>query len=172
MLPNSPIEQISRTLSDLEKRIERLERHDQVFTINAGETVINEAGIDRNFRIEGLTELNALFVDAGNDRTTMEGQMGGTLNTTTIVGGAIAYTSLFMNVNAQGGVPDNLDTITGLFNGALVIIRSSGLAAITVRDGVGNLRLAGNFVMDSFQDTLMLIGAGASWQELSRSDNG
>lgn len=63
-----PSEDIARALSGLEKRIERLERLDQVFTINAGETVINEAGIDRNLRIEGDNEPNLFFVDAGNDR--------------------------------------------------------------------------------------------------------
>ena len=42
-------------------------------------------------------------------------------------------------------------------------------AAVTVNDG-GNLKLAGNFTMQS-DDVLTLVSDGTNWFEVSRSDN-
>lgn len=101
-----PSEDIARALSGLEKRIERLERLDQVFTINAGETVINEAGIDRNLRIEGLTDPNLVFVDAGTNRVGIGTNVP--LSKEHIVGGVTVLLRL-------DDVTTNLTTKTGRF---------------------------------------------------------
>jgi hypothetical protein len=37
------------------------------FSFNPSEIVINESGIDRNFRVEGDTDINLIFCDAGQD---------------------------------------------------------------------------------------------------------
>lgn len=62
------VEIIARDIGVLDKRVDRLASHEQVFTIRSSEVVINEAGIDVDLRIEGDTDPNLLFVDAGNDR--------------------------------------------------------------------------------------------------------
>ena len=38
------------------------------FNIETTETVVNESGVDHNFRVEGNNDQNLLFVDAGTDR--------------------------------------------------------------------------------------------------------
>lgn len=43
---------------------------------------------------------------------------------------------------------------------------------ITFKHGTGNLKMAGDFVMDNFDDPIMFVNRGGSWLELCRSNNG
>ena len=63
----------------------------------------------------------------------------------------------------------NIDTITATGRaGQIVTLQFQGI--LTVNDGTGNLRLAGNFVT-SADDTLTLACTGSVWAEISRSVN-
>jgi hypothetical protein len=43
---------------------------------------------------------------------------------------------------------------------------------VVAKDGVGNLKLAGDFSLTHSDDRLVLMrGSGSTWFELSRSDN-
>jgi len=65
---SSQLEIIARDISILDRRVERLERVENVFTIHANEVVINEAGVDVDLRIEGNVDQNLFYVNSGTDR--------------------------------------------------------------------------------------------------------
>lgn len=92
----------------------------------------------------------------------------------TIATGAITATRSYHSVDTEAdAITDDLDTISGGSEGDLLIIRANNSArTVVAKDGTGNLALAGDFTMDNAQDTLTMIYDGASWLELSRSDNG
>ena len=71
-----------------------------------------------------------------------------------------------------GTIPptNQIHTINGGQEGTIIVLRCQ--AAIAV-DDTGNLRLAGNLIMNNPQDTLVLLKtAEGTWIELSRSNNG
>jgi hypothetical protein len=68
---------------------------------------------------------------------------------------------------------DDLDTISGGSEGDLLIIRAADDArTVVAKDGMGNLALAGDFLLDHTSDRLLLVRGSAGWVELSRSGNG
>lgn len=67
---------------------------------------------------------------------------------------------------------DDLDTVSGIRNGQIVILSCvSGARVVTVKDGSGNLRLSGDFVLDNTDDRIALLSDGTNLVELTRSDN-
>jgi len=93
----------------------------------------------------------------------------------TIASGVITINSSYARVDTEAAAAaDDLDTINGGQDGMRLTLQSSSAARdITLRDGVGNLRLAGNFVLSHTDDTIELIYNSniTSWCEISRSDN-
>jgi hypothetical protein len=68
---------------------------------------------------------------------------------------------------------DDLDTISGMIDGDLLILSAADSArTVVVKDGTGNIQCAGDFSMDNTQDRIVLLREGAIWYELARSDNG
>ena len=65
----------------------------------------------------------------------------------------------------------NLLTINGGLIGQQLVIGHSGTRNIKLRDNDGNLRIAGDFTMDSEFDTIKLLYTGTVWVELCRSNN-
>ena len=94
----------------------------------------------------------------------------------TIAAGVITVTRSRHTVETQGGAAtDNLDTINGAIDGAILILTAEDDTHDVVVTEAGNIALAGgNFTMDTIQDTIMLIyhDAQTKWLEISRSDNG
>lgn len=95
----------------------------------------------------------------------------------TIASGAITvqghqYTT-FMAVDTEGSAAsDDLDTINGGYEGQLIVFATSSDARdVTFKDATGNLILAGDFVCNNNDDTIMLVKRGNNWFEVSRSDN-
>lgn len=87
-------------------------------------------------------------------------------NATIDVGTASSFTILHGSV----GVTDELETINGGTSGSFIVIRN--VADITVKDGVGNIKLTGgDFYMDSSttECTLILLFDGTDWLEVSRA---
>ena len=91
----------------------------------------------------------------------------------TIASGIITATRTIHHVDTQADdATDNLDTINGGTNGDLLILRATSSArTIVLKDQVGNLDLAGDFSIDNSRDRIVLHYDGATWVELSRSDN-
>lgn len=93
----------------------------------------------------------------------------------TISGGVITVTGSYHRVDTEGSAAsDDLDTITAASeSGQILVIRPSNSArTVVMKDGTGNLFLAGDFSMDNNTDTITLISDGSNWIETSRSDNG
>lgn len=91
----------------------------------------------------------------------------------TIATGAITVTSSFHFVDTESSAAsDDLDTINGGVDGAILVLRANSSARdVVCRDGTGNLSLAGDFTMNNVADTITLLYYNGTWNELSRSDN-
>jgi len=93
-----------------------------------------------------------------------------------IASGSVTPTRSFHTVDTEGGAAtDDLDTITApsiAAVGAQITLRSASASrVVTVKDGTGNLRIAGDFVLNSTQDYITLMYDQGTWREMSRSDN-
>ncbi len=96
--------------------------------------------------------------------------------TLTIASDAITVTHSAHYLAGEGGVPDELATINGGQDGAMLLIAPSAFVAITVHDTHGvsgdNIELAiygQDVVLEGPADWLLLRYNGATWQELARS---
>jgi len=92
-----------------------------------------------------------------------------------ISGGVITPTRSIIDVATEGGAAtDDLDTINNGIKSRLLIIRAdSSSKTVVLKNGTGNLKLAGaDFSLDHQNDRIVLIGDTNKWIELSRSDNG
>lgn len=98
---------------------------------------------------------------------------GGSL---TIASGVITVTKSVHRIEPEAlAATDDLVTINGGTDGDILILRSvSSGRETTLKDGTGNLFLAGDFVLSNFHDsiTLRYDALLSGWVELSRSDNG
>jgi hypothetical protein len=95
----------------------------------------------------------------------------------TILSGAItvptatAYSIVFI-VSEGGGATDDLDTINGGIDGQLMtFITTTSAQDITFKNNVDNLRLAGDFTLDTSLKTITLVKRGSIWYETCRSSN-
>lgn len=98
----------------------------------------------------------------------------GSPTTLTISAASITVTKSFHKVDTPSapGTTTNLTTINGGQQGdILVLMAANDAKTISCRDNTGNLRLAGNFNLDSAVDTITLMYDGAVWVELCRSNN-
>lgn len=73
-----------------------------------------------------------------------------------IVSDAIAIDSGFHAVNGQGGVDDNLSTITGGVSDGQILVLRRGTGIITVKHAVGNIRCGSDRVLNSSLDRITL----------------
>ena len=95
----------------------------------------------------------------------------------TISGGVISVTHTYSKVRNEGAAAtDDLDTINdaagATITGRLLILAAFDDAqTVVVKDGTGNLRLAGDMSLDTDQDRIVLLGDTNVWYELCRSNN-
>ena len=111
--------------------------------LTSGDTVFNETGVDRNFRVETSGSTDMLYIDGGTDQVNVgtSGDLGGTFNTLgLIVAGSEAATGggalIATRYNGAGGLGtgDFLGTITNeKATGAIGL--SYGLYGDTVAQG-------------------------------------
>ncbi len=68
---------------------------------------------------------------------------------------------------------DDLETINGVPDGGIIYVRAlSSARTVTLKDGVGNLSLTGDLVLDSVTDVVGLANIGGFLREISFSNNG
>jgi hypothetical protein len=93
----------------------------------------------------------------------------------TVASGVITATDSVHRVDTEAAAAsDDLDTINGGSDGYVLILRTSvNSRDVTLKDGTGNLYLAGDFTLSHTQDTIMLRFDALinGWVEVSRSDN-
>ena len=87
--------------------------------------------------------------------------------------GGITVTSSTHRVDTESGAPtDNLNNINGGTDGSILVLRTNVDGRdVTVKDGTGNLHLAGDYALNNAARKLTLIKSGSDWYELSRSSN-
>jgi len=93
----------------------------------------------------------------------------------TINGGSITVTRSYHRIDGAGDAADDLDTINGGVDGMILILQSEhNDRDITItQNGNIDLNVAGNFVLTTHHDKIMLIYNAITtyWEEISRSDN-
>lgn len=92
----------------------------------------------------------------------------------TLSSDAITVTKSYHTVDGESDAADDIDTISGGYDGMILTLRAEHTdRTITVKDGVDNIDSAGDFALDSTEDTIQLIydSTLTKWLELSRSDN-
>lgn len=100
--------------------------------------------------------------------------LSGDTTTHTIASGAITISKFGLIIvdTEAAGATDDLATINGSMHGAIIVLKQAADARdVTVKDGTGNLSLAGDCVFTDADDTITLVGTGSGWLELSRSNN-
>jgi hypothetical protein len=100
-------------------------------------------------------------------------------NTLTIATGAVTLPTRqavgFYYIDTEGAAAsDDLDNLNGGATYGQIVILSAinSTRTVIVKDGTGNMRLAGDFSMDNADDKITLVWNGSAWFEMSRSDNG
>lgn len=91
-----------------------------------------------------------------------------------IATGAVTVIRPYHTLEPESGTADDLATVNGGKDGRIVTLRVKDSGdTVTLKDGTGNLRLTGDFAMDSQQDTIQLLydATLAVWLELCRSNN-
>jgi hypothetical protein len=69
---------------------------------------------------------------------------------------------------------DDLATLTyaGHAGDTVRLRAANGARDVVVKDGTGNMRLAGDMTLDNVEDSITLQFNGTNWDEIARSDNG
>ena len=96
----------------------------------------------------------------------------GTPTTLTVIASTITVTKSFHKVDSLVSGTTQLTTINGGQQGDLLVLMAADASkTISLRDNTVNLRLAGNFNLNSAVDTITLLFDGTVWVELCRSNN-
>lgn len=91
----------------------------------------------------------------------------------TIASGVVTATGNYHKIDTEGAAAsDDLDTINWSGGRIILVISCRNSArVVTVKDGTGNLQLAGDMVLDNVFDKLVLFWTGSNFEELCRSNN-
>lgn len=106
---------------------------------------------------------------------TLSGKLShGAAGALTIATGTITVTKGYHTIDTEAAAAtDDLDTINGGAEGDRLVVRAANAArTVVVKDGTGNLKLAGDCSLDNSEDTIELIHDGTNWLEVCRSNNG
>jgi len=92
----------------------------------------------------------------------------GNANEITVSSAAITVIAHYHTIDAAA--PINLDTINGpSIDGYLLVLRRGLFSSnITLRDGIDNLQLGSDFLMDVDNDQIWLVRDGTDWHQASR----
>lgn len=146
-----------------------------IITNSSTTDAVITGNICRNASVSNYSvgETDTTFIDASNI-----GYMG-RADTKAIVSNAITAprrSNCLIIVDTEGGsAADDLSTVNvsgGGIIGQLLMLRSaSSSRLVTIKDG-SNLRLEGDFILNSINDVITLVYTGTQWYEIARSNNG
>lgn len=155
--------------NDTNKRIQNLERQMQEFMEWKRNKDVQQISYP-------LDEVSRTIINRDTNSTVSSFITTPDPTTLTIASGAVTVSQSYHEIDTEGGAAtDDLDTINdpaSLTDVAILVLRAtSSSRTVVLKDGTGNLRLAGDFSLDHNRDTITLIGTGGIWYEVSRSDN-
>jgi hypothetical protein len=95
-------------------------------------------------------------------------------STLTIASGVVTATSNVHVIDTEGAAAtDDLDTVSGTVAGQMIVLMAANDARdVVCKDGTGNLRMAGDFILNNTDDRIMFLSNGTNLFEICRSDNG
>jgi len=124
--------------------------------------------------VTGATILSSTLGVSGDITTSARLILGGE-SELTIATGVITITGSIHMVDTEGDAStDDLDTISGFADGGLLVLRAiDDTHTVVLKDGTGNLLLAGDFSLTHRADSIILGFTARlnQWYEISRSDN-
>lgn len=153
-------------------------------TFVASYTLLGGGSGSKKFAVEDeANEVLGLWKNGSTDDYVLRVRQGGSAANVmvqgwglelTIASGAITVIHAWHLVDTESdAASDDLDTINGGSIGQIIVITAANSArTVVVKDGTGNLKLAGDCTLDNREDTLMLLYDGITWLELARSNNG
>lgn len=122
--------------------------------------------------VSGAQDLGTASLFWGMTRT--RGLQFDAVTTLTIAAGVVTSTRSHHAVDTEAAAAtDDLDTITatGLTDGFVLVLRPADVThVVTLKDGVGNLLLRGDCVLNATDRTITLLYDGTDWRELARSE--
>ena len=105
-------------------------------------------------------------------RVTAERLSLGSPSTLVVVASSITISKSWHRVDAVPSGTTNLVNILGGIAGDILVLQAANDAkTIKLKDDDGNMRLAGDFNLDSVRDTIVLLFDGSLWYEICRSNN-
>lgn len=121
---------------------------------------------------DGSNFVPGLSINKDNGFVTFNQLYGSEPSFPAIVSGELTVTTSYAVPAPESGSSDTVDTISGGFDGAVLVLTGSSGNVLTFSDSVGNLKLGSARVLDSFEDSLLLIKRGSDWIELAYANNG
>ena len=83
---------------------------------------------------------------------------GAAVELTIDAGGSVTVTQAYHKIDTDGGATDNLDTIAGVNEGDIIILRAENAArTVVLRNGIGNLILGADISLDDTNKHVVLI---------------
>lgn len=141
----------------------------------SGRAEIGIAGSDDfSFKVspDGSVFYTGITIDKDNGFVTLNTLFGSQPSFPTVASGVLSVATSYAIPAPESGVVDTIDTISGGFDGAILILTGTAGDTLTFSDGAGNLKLGGARVLNNFEDSLMLVKRGSDWIELSFANNG
>ena len=91
-----------------------------------------------------------------------------------ITAGAVTVTRSAHSIDTETAAStDDLATINGGSTGnILTLYAASSSRTVVLKDGTGNIQIAGDCTLDNTQDTAQLFYTGTYWQGIACSNNG
>lgn len=121
---------------------------------------------------DGVSFDTAFSLASSNGFVTFNRLFGAEISNPAISAGTFAVTTGHVVPEPETGTADDIDTISGGFDGALLVLGASSGDTLTCKDATGNLRLGADRVLDDVSDSLLLVRRGGDWVELSYANNG
>lgn len=146
-----------------------------ILTVVLGSGTILGQEVVTDFSERGLATLNEELRKVNSEiEDTKDWTSTKSLVSVSISGGAISVNQSTVSVDTEANAAsDDLTTVNGGTEGNLLLVKAEDSArTVVLKDGTGNLKLAGDCTLDNSEDTITLIKTGRSWQELTRSNNG
>jgi parallel beta-helix repeat protein len=148
--------------------------------VNADKGIYTDTNSSNNVIIGNNVRQNVVPVDIRGTNDISMNNVGASVATSTAK--TISSDSITVATNdglikvdtEASAATDDLSTINGGTTGQFItLITTSVNRDVTVKNNVGNIRLAGSdFVLSSTLDVLRLMYNGSFWTEVSRADNG